>query len=112
MGTRDRIAVLMDDPGEKLIRQQQEVIRQQQEVIARQHALIEELRAKVKQLERRIEQLESGRGKRKGMPGNKVEASEPPSQEGACGEAAQEEEGGRIRAAAWGADAPGGARGG
>ncbi len=36
----------MEDPRDKLIRQQQETIRQQQEVIVRQQALIEQLEGK------------------------------------------------------------------
>jgi hypothetical protein len=68
----------MDDPRDKLIRQLQETVCQQQEVILRQQAVIEELGAKVAQLERQIGQAEPGKGKLRGMPGNKLEAAKPP----------------------------------
>ncbi len=70
----------MDDARDKLIRQLQETVRQQQEVIVRQQAVIEQLNAKVTQLERQVDRLESGKGKPKGMPGNKLEAAKPPPQ--------------------------------
>lgn len=68
----------MDDAREKLIRQQEETIRQQQEVILRQQGVIEQLGEKVAQLERQVGQVESGKGKPKGMPGNKLEPCEQP----------------------------------
>ncbi len=70
----------MDDPRDKLIRQLQETVRQQQEVILRQQAVIEQLNAKVTQLERQAERLQSGKGKPKGMPGNKMEPTKPPKE--------------------------------
>jgi len=72
--------VLVDDARDKLIRRQQETIRQQQEVILRQQGVIEHLQAQVAQLEERIGQAESGKGKPKGMPGNKIQAAKLPAE--------------------------------
>ncbi|MDQ3328273.1 MAG: IS66 family transposase [Chloroflexota bacterium] len=72
----------MDDRRDQLIRQLQETVREQQEVIVRQNSLIEQLQSKVGLLERRIGQMESGKGKPKGMPGNKLETVPPPQAKG------------------------------
>ncbi len=68
----------MDDARDNLILQLRETIRQQQEVILRHQGVIEQLQAKVGQLERQIGQVEPGKGKPKGMPGNKLEATKAP----------------------------------
>ncbi len=70
----------MDAPRDRVIRQQAETIGQQREVIERQHAHIERLQEQVRVLGVRIERLEQGKGKPKGMAGNKLEPSKPPKE--------------------------------
>ena len=49
-------------------------------MILRQQGVIEHLQAQVAQLEERIGQAESGKGKPRGMPGNKIQAAKLPAE--------------------------------